>query len=113
MKEQSQELNNLSHSLPSYNSGSSCSQLNSILSKYTSILDYFNSYNEYYRRATTLFYTDISTIRDNIQQSLYATSLFEKNKAFEKARNILKRDIDALASLIKPQENVVEMTTSS
>lgn len=101
MVEQSQYLLQLKQSLPSYNSSSSCSELNTILSKYTKILDYCNSYNEDYKRATTVFYADISSIRDNIQQSLYATSQEEKSKAYELAKVELQRDIDALAILIQ------------
>ncbi|MEJ7683269.1 MAG: hypothetical protein WKG06_36505 [Segetibacter sp.] len=105
-----QHLNDLIECLPSINSSRSLSELNGILDKYTKILDFVNSYNENYKRATSVYYTDINTIRDNIQESLYAESQKGKNTAFENARNELKKDIQALAILIKPQEELVEFS---
>lgn len=109
MKEQLQHLNCLLESMPSSNSSKSFSELNAILEKYTKILDFVNSYNEVYKRATSVYYTDINSIRDNIQESLYAETQKEKNNAFDNARNELQRDIQALAILIKPEEKLVEM----
>lgn len=109
MKEQLQHLNDLLESLPSIHSCRCFSELSGILNKYTRILDFVNSYNENYKRATSVYYTDINTIRDNIQTSLYGDSQREKSMSFENARNDLKKDIQALAILIKPQEELVEM----
>lgn len=106
--EQCFELNTLVASLPIENSYRSSSELNSILNKYVRILDYVNSYNPEYKSATRVFYDDITTIRDNIHQLLIADSLQEKDKAFESARNELKTDLQALAILIKPSEELAE-----
>lgn len=110
MKEQLDHLNHLLECLPSISSSRSFSDLNGILDKYTKILDFVNSYNENYKRATSVYYTDINTIRDNIQDSLYAESQREKNLAFESAGNELKKNIHALTILIKPEGESVEMT---
>ncbi len=109
MKEQLQHLNDLLECLPSINCSRSFSELSSILDKYTRILDFVNSYYDNYKRATSLYYTDINTIRDNIQVSLYAESQREKHLAFENAGNKLKKNIQALTILIKPEEELVEM----
>lgn len=109
MKEQLQHLNNLIDCLPSIHSSKSFSELSRILDKYKKILDYVNSYNEDYKRATSVYYTDINTIRDNIQVSLYAETQSEKKEAFENAGNELKKNIQALAILIKPEEELAEM----
>ncbi len=109
MKEQLQHLNCLLENISSSNSSRSFSELDGILKKYTKILDSVNSYNETYKRATSVYYKDINLIRDNIQEALYARSPKEKDTAFENARNELKKDIQALAVLIKPAEELAGM----
>lgn len=71
-------LNHLLECLPSINSNGRFSDLNGIFDKYTKILDFMNSYNENYKRATSVYYTDINTIGDNIHVSLYAETQGEK-----------------------------------
>ena len=110
MKEQHQQLIGLVELLPANNSARSCSQLNTILTKYNNILDYINGYNAELKRATSVYYTDIASIRDNIQQSAYSTSQREKDEAYEKAMNELKTDIQALAMLIQPEDELVAVT---
>lgn len=107
MKDQLQHLNNLLECLPSSTSCRGVSDLNYILVKYKRILDFVNSYNDNYKRATSLYYNDINTIRDNIEQSAYAETQKEKITAFESARDELKKDIQALSILIRPQEELV------
>jgi len=109
MKEQLQYLNGLLECLTSSNSSKSFSELNGALESYTKILDFVNSYNEVYKRATSVYYTDINSIRDSIQVSLYAETQEKKDIAFDNARNDLKKDIQALGILIKPEEELVEM----
>lgn len=104
INDQCSQLNNLVNALPAKNSYRSSSELNVILNKYLKILDYVNSYNENYRSATRIYYSDITNIRDNIEQLLIAESPQEKDKAFESAKNELKADLHALAILIKPHE---------
>jgi hypothetical protein len=104
MKEHFPFLLSSAEALPTYESCSSYSQINAILSQYISVLNFANSYSDDYKRATNIYYTDISNIRDNIQRSLYATSYDEKKMAFEDAKNELKADIKALAILCKAQE---------
>ncbi len=109
MKEQLQHLNGLLESLPPATSCRGVSDLNAILSKYTKILDFINSYNENYKRATSLYYGDINDIRDDIELSVYAETPKEKNLTFESARGKLKKDIEALSVLIRPQQELVEL----
>lgn len=104
MTEELQKLDILVNSLPATDSARSYSQLNVVLSKYTSILNYINSYNEEFKRATSLYYNDIPAIRDNIEYSLYSSSPKEKTTAFLNARKELETDIQALATLIKPRQ---------
>jgi hypothetical protein len=108
MKERFQHLLNLIDTLPSFDSIRSYSQLNSILSEYTKTLDFVNSYDDTYKRNTNVYYNDISEIRDNIQRSLSSTSPNQKTIAFNEAKNALKGNIQALAILIKPQEEFTE-----
>ena len=110
MKEQLQHLARLLESLPSSNSCRGLSDLSGILGKYTRILDFVNSYNEDYKRSTTLYYSNITSIRDNIQQTLYGCSLKEKTMAFENARTELNTDIRALTILIHPQQELVAVS---
>ena len=107
MKAQLQHLNVLTETLPSSTSSRGFSDLNVILSKYTKILNIVNSYNENYKRATSLYYNDISFIRDNIELSVNATRQEEKAVTFESARDKLRKEIEALTILIKPQEDLV------
>lgn len=109
MKEQLMYLDNLLGCLTSPNSSKCFSELNRILEKYTKILDFVNSFNDPYKRASSVYYTSINSIRDNIQVSLYADTQNQKYIAFDDARNQLKKDIQALAILIKPEEELVEM----
>ncbi len=109
MKEQLQHLNYVLENICSFNSSRSFSEINGILEKYTKILDFVNSYNETYKRATSVYYKNINSIRDNIQEALYAISSGEKDTAFKNARNELKKDIQALSVLIKPAEELVAM----
>lgn len=109
MKEQLLILSNLQKSLPAFNSYKSWSDLSMVLNKYTRVLNYVNGYNDEFKRGTTIYFNDITGIREEIQHSLYAESLKEKKLLFEKAKNQLKADIDALASLIKQQEKLVEI----
>ncbi len=98
------QLNNLLTALPGANSYRSSSELTGILNKYIRILDYVNSYNPEYKSATRVYYSDITTIRDNIQNLSYASSQQEKDKAFERVKKGLKTDLLALATLIQPKE---------
>ena len=107
LNEHCYQLNNLVRALPSENNYRTSSELNRILNTYLKILDYVNSYNEVYKSATRIYYSDITNIRDNMQQLVIAESAQEKDKAFESAKNELKTDLHALALLIKPQEEPV------
>lgn len=109
MKEQLQYLDRLLESLPSSSSCRGFSDLNGILSNYNKILDIVNAYDDDYKRATTVYYKAIATIRDNIEQALYAASQREKINAFECARQKLKTDIVALTILVRPREELAEM----
>lgn len=109
MQEQLQDLNILLDSLPSSTSCRGFSDLNVILSKYTKILNFVNSYNENYKRATSLYYNDINFIRDNIELSVNAARQEEKEVTYESARDKLKKEIEALSILIKPQQELVEL----
>jgi hypothetical protein len=108
MKQHFNHLLSLINSLPDFDTTRSYSQLNSILSEYTKTLDAVNSYNDIYKRDTNVYYNDISEIRDNIQRSLSASSPNQKNIAFNEARKALKSNIEALATLVKPQEEFAE-----
>ncbi len=110
MKDQLQHLDHLLDCLPSSTSCRGVSDLNYILEKYKRILDFVNSYDDNYKRATSLYYNDINTIRDSIELSAYAETQNEKIMAFESARDELKKDIEALSILIMPQ---VELVTFS
>ncbi|MCW3114374.1 MAG: hypothetical protein JWR18_2770 [Segetibacter sp.] len=101
------QLNNLITTLPTENTYKSISELNRILNKYLKILDYVNSYNEVYKSATRVYYSDITSIRDNFDQVLMANSHQKKEKAFTNATNELKADLHALALLIQRQEEIV------
>ncbi len=70
------------------------------------IVNEVNGYNNTFESATRVFNSDITTIRDHIQQLLVLESLQEKEKAFEAARRELETDLQALAMLIKPQEEM-------
>ena len=109
MNNQLHHLDLLLQCLPSSNSCRGFSDLNGVLSKYTKILDCVNAYDARYKQATTIYYKGIALIRDNIEVALYSTSQKEKLTAYECARNKLKTDIDALATLIRPHEQLVEM----
>jgi len=109
MKNQLHHLNQLMECLPCATSARGVSDLNVILNKYTKILDTVNSYNESYKRSTSLYYSDIYAIRDNIDISVYTESQKEKSLAFESARDKLKKDIQALLILIRPQQELVEL----
>lgn len=109
MQEQLQHLNILLDTLPSSTSCRGFSDLNIILSKYTKILNFVNSYNENYKRATSLYYNDISFIRDNIELSVNEARQEEKEVTYESARDKLKKEIEALSILIKPQQELVEL----
>ena len=111
MKEHYESLVSMLGYPPSFNLCSGYSALNSMLNKYLNVLNYFNSYNDDYKGATTLYYMDISNIRDHIQQSAYATSPEEKAAAFRKARKELTANIQALATLIQIHETLHEATT--
>ena len=108
MKEQVDNLTQLIESLPTFSLTSGYSELNSILYKFTGILNYFNSYNEDYRRATNVYYADLSTIRQDIQESLYAKSYNDKVSAFEAAKKDLRSNMLALIMLAKPAQVSVE-----
>ena len=108
MSEHSYELMQLCNSLPAGIGYSSISALNEIFNKYLKILDYVNSYNESYRSATRIYYTDISNIWDNIQDLLNTESILEKERAFENAKRELKTDLHSLALLIKPEGQYAE-----
>lgn len=109
MKDQLQHLNRLLECLPSSTSCRGVSDLTVILNKYKRILDFVNSYNDTYKRATSLYYNDINAIRDHIELYVYAESAKEKIAAFESARDKLKKDIQALSILIRPQEELVNL----
>lgn len=109
MKEQLQDLNEFLEYLPSSTSSRGISDLMVILIKYTKILDFVNSYNDDYKRATSPYYNDINFIKDDIEVSLYAKFQQDKTVAFENARDKLKKDILALSILIKPHEELVEL----
>ncbi len=109
MQEQYQILIQLLKNFPENNSYKSCSELSLILNTYKRILDYVNSYNQDYKSATGIYYTDITSIRDNIDQSVNSASSKEKSAALESAKNELKSNIQALAVLIQPKEESVEI----
>lgn len=104
MNEQFEKLVSLIECLPALNSARAYSELNSILSTYSSVLNDVSNYSDEYKRTASLHFPELSTIRENIQLSLEDTSKEEKAQAFERARNELKTNIHALASLIKPRE---------
>lgn len=108
MKEQLKDLSCLLEAIPSSSYSKSFSEINRVLVKYTKILDFANRYNEMYKRATMVYYPDINVIRDNIHESLQAETQSEKNMSFDKARNELRKDILALATLIKNEKELVE-----
>lgn len=108
MKQQYSLLIELLHELPDQKTARSSSQLNVILQKFIRILDYINGCSDELKRATSVYYSDISSIRDNIQQSLYTTEFSDKDHSFIAARVELKNNIEALATLIQPQEDLVE-----
>jgi hypothetical protein len=110
MKEQLYYLDKLLEQLTLSDWSKSFSELNRVLEKYTKILDFVNGYSDTYRIATSVYYTDINSIRDNIQRSLYAKSQQEKDLAFKNARNELKKDIQALLTLIKPAPELSGIT---
>ena len=109
MKQQLQDLDSLLQYLPSSTSCRGISDLNFVLSKYTKILDFVSCCSENYRRATSLYYSGLNYIKDNIDISVYAEPGKEKNSAFESARDKLKKDIEALSMLVKPQEELVSI----
>lgn len=98
------EINKLLKALPCQNTCRSSSELNVILHKYLKILDGINSYSDAYKSATSIYYSDITSIRDHFQHLLLADSTQEKDKAFEAARQELESDLNALAILIKTEE---------
>ena len=106
MKEQFQKLVSLIECLPGYNSSRAYSELNSILNTYNSVLNDISNYGDEYKRTANLHFPDVSNIRENIQLSLEDMPEEQKVKAFEKARQELKSNIEALATLLKPKENV-------
>src|SRR4051812_18028311 len=108
MSYHSSELMQLCDSLPSAIGYSSISALNQIFNKYLKILEYVNNYNESYRSATRIYYTDISNIWDNIEDLLNTESIWEKERAFENAKRELKTDLHSLALLIKPEGQYAE-----
>jgi hypothetical protein len=108
LSQHSSELMHLCNSIPSGLGYSSISSLNEIFNKYLKILDYVNNYNDSYRSATRIYYTDISNIWDNIQDLLNTESIWEKERAFENAKRELKTDLQSLALLIKPQEQYAD-----
>jgi len=110
MRQQFEHLTSLIASLPNLDSSHSYSELNTILSEYTKTLNYINSYNENYKRATNVYYNDISSIRDHIQMSVLATTPNQKSVAFKDARNELKLNMEALATLIKTEDELEEIT---
>ena len=107
MYEQYKHLVQLIIMIHECNTYKSSSELNLILSKYISVLNYINGYNEAYKSATNIYFTDITDIRDCIQQSLVSTNASEKINAFETAKTQLKKDLSALATLIQPREEVI------
>lgn len=104
MREYYDKLIALIENLPHYNSNHGGDELSGILSQYKSILDAVKRTNEDYRRNTNLYDTEIDGIDFSISQSHYAKSQKRKDQAFSDARNGLKFDIEALASLIKSTE---------
>lgn len=109
MNDQLQHLNWLLDRLPSSTSCRGISGLTVILNKYKKILDFVNSYNDDYKRATSLYYNDINSVIVNMELSAYAESPEEKTEAFESAKNELRKDIQALSILIRPQEELVKL----
>lgn len=108
MKEQYEQLTRLLECLPENNTYKSSSELNLILDKYTKVLNYLNGFNEAYKRATNIYFTGITNIRDNINQSVSANTFEEKNIAFNQAKCELKSDLYALAILIQPSDALAE-----
>lgn len=107
MKEQYEILTQLLNNFPEIDSYKSCSQLTTILGRYTRILDFVNSYNPDYKMTTGIYYNDITSIRDNIDQSVNSASSKEKSAALESAKKQLRSNIKALALLIEPQVETV------
>lgn len=106
LQDRCEELHTLLKALPDKNTYKSSSELNVILQKYLKILDEVNCYNAAYKSATSIFYSDIASIRDNFQNLLLADSSHEKDKAFEMAKHELESDLHALALLITTEEEV-------
>lgn len=104
MQEKILQLQLLLESLPGSNSARTVSSLDNVLAKYLTLLNYVNGYNDDLKMATSLFYNDISGIRDNIQLCIFSTQPGEKNTAFEAARTHLQRNIEALATLIQARQ---------
>lgn len=104
MREYYDKLIALIENLPHYNSDYARHELPGILSQYKSILDVVNQTNEDYKRNTNLYYTEIWSIEFSISQSQDAKSQKRRDGAFSVARNGLKSDIEALAHLIKFNE---------
>jgi hypothetical protein len=96
MNEQSCKLTRLLEELPSHNSYRSISQFHQIFNQYLKILDSVNSYNEVYKSATRIFYSDIVDIRDHMQELLNADSHQDRERAFERAKSELTTDLCAL-----------------
>jgi len=97
-----QTLVSLQDSKPGFNSCSGYSELNSVLSRYTNALNFFNGYNDDYKKSTKVFYNDLSSIRDNIQRSINASDPTEKQRSFYNASNELMEDINSLICLVSP-----------
>jgi hypothetical protein len=76
-------------------------KLSTILSQYQSILRTVYETNDYYKRNTQLFFSEIDGIQKNIHQSKWASSEIKKNQALADAISGLESDIISLASEIK------------
>lgn len=108
MQQQYRYLLDLLDQLPQQISARSSSDLNLVLKKFVEVLDYINGSSDTLKRATSVYYNDISSIRDNLQQSLFATDAAEKDVAFMHAKEALKNNIEALLTLIQPEETLME-----
>ncbi|TDH25642.1 hypothetical protein EXU57_13145 [Segetibacter sp. 3557_3] len=105
MKEHFQTLINLRQHSLQFNSCNGYGEINRVLSQYTNVLHNLSSHSDHYKTVAKWYYHDITSIRDNIQRSVDATELSEKVHAFECAGSELKANIDALAYLVKPQQD--------
>lgn len=105
MKELYTQLLELTKTLPVNNSITEAKRLSGILDKYKTILETVNQSSEELKRQTNLYYTEISRIENDINNSIVAKSKRQRDIAFYDAVKGLRSDMTALSRLIKVPEN--------